>query len=203
MENYITSALLGKLKRVDHYEDLWRSKQIIIPFFGNKKSPVEFIDFLPQKDRTFIKKADNALSNFFEITKDKRKIYSGVLYNNCMTALDAFDDIDQAEELRNIKDQHDIWRFLEPTFVAVRRSLNGDRDVYVIAGFNCPWEEELGLQLLFRQGKTLTRVGPEDGYLTDTGANNTPDQDDNLLLTLNDLTTRPQAGKDRPHLVKL
>ena len=45
----------------------------------------------------------------------------------------------------------------------------------------CEWEQEHGLQLVFRQGKKLTRVSDQDGHLTKADAYGIPDNEDKLL----------------------
>lgn len=45
----------------------------------------------------------------------------------------------------------------------------------------CDWEEEHGLQLVFRQGKKLTRISDQDGHLTEADAYDKPDEEDELL----------------------
>ncbi|HEX7303625.1 DUF6985 domain-containing protein [Lentzea sp.] len=39
--------------------------------------------------------------------------------------------------------------------------------VHISVECECSWEEEHGLQLVLREGKSVTRVGPYDGHLTD------------------------------------
>ncbi|TDP96782.1 hypothetical protein EV186_104770 [Labedaea rhizosphaerae] len=41
-----------------------------------------------------------------------------------------------------------------------------DQHVYVSLECECDWEPEHGLQLVFRDGRTVTKVGPYDGHLT-------------------------------------
>jgi hypothetical protein len=55
----------------------------------------------------------------------------------------------------------------EPT---VSRDEYGDRHVYVSLECECDWEPEHGLQIVFRDGRTVTRVGPYDGHLTNAAA---------------------------------
>jgi hypothetical protein len=42
--------------------------------------------------------------------------------------------------------------------------------VYVSVGCECDWEVEHGLQIVFRDGATVTKVGPFDGHLTNASA---------------------------------
>jgi hypothetical protein len=48
----------------------------------------------------------------------------------------------------------------------VTRDVHGDRHVYVSLECECDWEPEHGLQLVFRDGRTVTKVGPYDGHLS-------------------------------------
>ncbi|MFI0410437.1 DUF6985 domain-containing protein [Actinomadura sp. 3N508] len=52
----------------------------------------------------------------------------------------------------------------------VTRDLGGDDHVYVSLECECDWEEEHGLQIVFRDGRTVTKVGPYDGHLTNSSA---------------------------------
>jgi hypothetical protein len=53
---------------------------------------------------------------------------------------------------------------------AVSREAGGDRHVYVSLECGCDWEEEHGLQIVFRDGAAVTKVGPYDGHLTNESA---------------------------------
>lgn len=52
----------------------------------------------------------------------------------------------------------------------VSRHPSGDQRVYVSIECECAWEPEHGLQIVFRDGTTVTRVGPCDGHLTNAAA---------------------------------
>lgn len=45
-----------------------------------------------------------------------------------------------------------------------------DGQVYVSIECACTWEPEHGLQLVFRGGRTVSKVGPFDGHLTNASA---------------------------------
>lgn len=45
----------------------------------------------------------------------------------------------------------------------------------------CEWEEEHGLQLVFKEGKKLTRISGYDGHITAADAYDIPDEQDELL----------------------
>lgn len=52
----------------------------------------------------------------------------------------------------------------------VSRDAYGDRRVYVSLECECDWELEHGLQIVFRDGRLVTKVGPYDGHLTNSAA---------------------------------
>ncbi|QSB16240.1 hypothetical protein JQS43_08080 [Natronosporangium hydrolyticum] len=52
----------------------------------------------------------------------------------------------------------------------VSRDPSGDQRVYVSIECECAWEPEHGLQIVFRDGAEVTKVGPYDGHLTNSAA---------------------------------
>lgn len=61
--------------------------------------------------------------------------------------------------------------------VEVRRDRYGDQRIYVSAECECDWEPEHGLQIVFRDGRTVTKVGPFDGHLTNPATYGSPEPD--------------------------
>jgi hypothetical protein len=74
-------------------------------------------------------------------------------YKNCMNFLAeiSFDEYDTP--LRQIQDQHQIWDFIYPTKIYVTRRPYMQPDVFVQVVCECHWEQEHGLQLVFKLGK--------------------------------------------------
>ncbi|UQU67322.1 hypothetical protein COUCH_14080 [Couchioplanes caeruleus] len=52
----------------------------------------------------------------------------------------------------------------------VSRDRYGDGRVHVSVECECAWEPEHGLQIVFRDGRTVSKVGPYDGHLTNGSA---------------------------------
>jgi hypothetical protein len=52
----------------------------------------------------------------------------------------------------------------------VSRRSYGDEAVYISLECNCDWEPEHGLQLVFKEGRAVAKVGPYDGHLTNADA---------------------------------
>lgn len=74
-------------------------------------------------------------------------------------------------QLPEIAGQESVWDFV--SFGAefhVDRGSDGRGQVYVSIECECAWEPEHGLQLVFRAGRTVSKVGPFDGHLTNASA---------------------------------
>lgn len=63
-----------------------------------------------------------------------------------------------------------VWEHVQFGFEAHVQRDDAAGPVYVSLECNCDWEPEHGLQLVFRNGDTVSKVGPYDGHLTNTGA---------------------------------
>ena len=89
-------------------------------------------------------------------------------YRDVMDDVMAEGDMDWYVE---IEGPHDVLNHVQlgnqPT---VSRDAHGDRRVYVSLECECDWEIEHGLQIVFRDGRAVTKVGPYDGHLTNASA---------------------------------
>tara|TARA_R110002111_G_scaffold260434_1_gene331763 strand:+ start:5387 stop:5980 length:594 start_codon:yes stop_codon:yes gene_type:complete len=191
----IKSDIIGELNQDNQFEDWWHSLPIKIPFFNNKTVEIAFMGFVPESDALFIKDADEALKTFLEKSETDRLSLSHLAYKNCMDFLNAveFDEADQP--LWNIKDENEIWNFIYPQTVFVTRRHRHDENIYINVTCECEWEQEHGLQLVFRQGKILTRISAQDGHITEADAYNKPDNEDKLLSQFNASTTTSKWWK--------
>ncbi len=185
MKKYITSNILGKLYQNSEFSDWWESEEIKIPFLNNENFKITFLDFEPEHDKTFIEEADQALTNFLKMNIDDRNLISELAFQNCMDFLDAVEFDEDDEPLREIKDNNEIWNFIYPSEIHISRRPYNDKDIYISIACECEWEREHGLQLVFRQGKKLTRISDQDGHLTEADAYGRPDSQDQLLSAFN------------------
>ena len=181
MINEITSKIIGQLRQDETFSDWWKSGEIKIPFFDHEKLTITFMDLEPEHDQTFIDEADQALVHFFRLNSNDRNAISDLAYKNCMDFLEevGFDKLD--EPLRQIKNKNEIWKFIHPTEIYAKRRAYNDKDIYVSIACECDWEQEHGLQLVFRQGKKMTRISDQDGHLTEADAYGMLDEEDELL----------------------
>ena len=87
-------------------------------------------------------------------------------YRDCAEYLDL-----EAGGNPRIDSPHDVWEHVQfgGKALVVRRAY-GDRGVYVSLECECDWEEEHGLQIVFRNGLQVNKVGAYDGHCTNADA---------------------------------
>lgn len=177
----ITSQIIGKLIQNSNFDDWWESNPIQIPFFANQKLKIIFMDFTPEDDEQFIDDADKALKEFLAKSEKERLGISNLVYKNCMDFLNAVGYDEDDEKLWKLSDENEIWDFVQPIEIYVVRRTGKDENIYIDINCECEWEQEHGLQLVFKKGKQITRVSAIDGHITDADAYNKPDSEDELL----------------------
>lgn len=167
---------LGKLKLHSTFpEDWFVSEPIAVPFFDGKEFEIKFIDYSPADENFFIE-AEEAIQNFLKLNSSMKFNYTNYVYQDYVDFLEAT-DIEPLE----IKERNEIWKYVYPSDIYVKRRHRRDKDIYVDIHCECEWEEEHGLQLVFRQGLKLTKVSSIDGHLTEADAYDKPDSEDELL----------------------
>lgn len=177
----IISKVIGTLTEDDSLSDWWIGEEIEIPFFDHEKVGVSFTDYNQEHDETFLAEADDALQHFLALNAADRKAVTHLVYKYCLDFLELAEPDEADDDLRAITDENEIWKFVQPTEIYVTRRLYEDEDLYVQVACACDWDQEHGLQLVFRQGKKLTRVSGQDGHLTEADAYGKPDSEDLLL----------------------
>lgn len=170
MSDQIKSRVVGQLTEDPKFPGEWTSKEVPVPFFDGEKLPVLFVDFDPADDKEALAEADKALANFFALDKSYRESISHLVYKNCRDFLEAIGFDEDYQDMWDIKDEKEIWQFVHPTEISVTPHPDDEYDMFVQVLCECDWEQEHGLQLVFRQGKKLIRVSGQDGHLTDADA---------------------------------
>lgn len=154
MSNQITSQVLGQLMQEEDFPDWWRSEAKAVPFLDNKKLPVILTGYFPGTDEAFIPEADIALANFLALNISYRESIAHLLYKNYKETLEGLDLDEDDPEVCHIKDEQDVWNFIHANEAYVQRRHRRDENIYIMISCECDWEEEHGLQLVFRQGKS-------------------------------------------------
>lgn len=181
MSKTIISNVIGELTQDENFDDWWQKPDVPIPFFDGQLLPITFMDFTPEADPGFINEADLALQAFLSKGPADRMEISEHVFQNLELILHEVDYPYWSSELRNLNEPAQVWHFVQPIGISLARRPYGEKDMYLDISCECDWEEEHGLQLVFRQGRKLTRVSQIDGHLTDADAYDIPDEQDKLL----------------------
>ncbi len=79
---------------------------------------------------------------------------------------------DEAPRLK-LQKPADVWKYVQlgDELVVSEREDDDDEDgIYFSLECNCDWEPEHGLQIVIRDGKRITKLGPFDGHVTNADA---------------------------------
>jgi hypothetical protein len=82
-------------------------------------------------------------------------------------------DPDQPRSMPKLAKPEDVWKhvqFGDEIYVSRRSDGDPEDGIYLSLECNCDWEVEHGLQLVFREGRAVTKVGSFDGHVTNTDA---------------------------------
>jgi hypothetical protein len=183
------SKLIGELIKTPDWnsENDWVSaKEIPVPFFDNKAYTVRFEKTLSTAD--YFEKAEEAIQNFFNYNPDV-KIQAGqkaykiwMDFNESCGYLDNLQmyeaaenppawmvyNINRLKHLIKLTGAEKIWEYITPVEIVVTKDRFGlDKEIYIQALCNCVWDDEHGIQFVFKEGKELIRVSEQDGDLFD------------------------------------
>ena len=156
---------LGVVEKDDRF-DWYRSKPMPVSVLGTKRCRIVVEGY--DEDR---KKEEfhTAIANFLSITPSvlaEAALYVFQYYGACKEQAGPDD-----EEFAKIKSAASVFRHVrlgrEPM---VTRREYGDKGVYVSLECACDWEQEHGLQIVFKNGLRVNKVGPYDGHLTNSDA---------------------------------
>jgi len=169
---------IGSLQPDPEAPDEWLiSKPISVSFFNGKELKFILDGASSDNMEDFLTEANSAISNFLEKEGSDRIAISHLVFKNYADFVDAVGE----EDMPTIENEEDVWAFVYPQEIYVSRRPYHDQDIYLKIACECEWEVEHGLQLVFRQGKKITRVSDQDGHLTEADAYDKPDEDDELL----------------------
>ncbi len=77
-------------------------------------------------------------------------------------------NIKNLKHLSKLTSPDKVWEYVHPLEIVVTKDRFGlDKEIYVQVLCNCDWEEEHGLQFVFKERKELIRVSEQDGNLFD------------------------------------
>ncbi|MEO6136138.1 MAG: hypothetical protein ABIP35_13360 [Ginsengibacter sp.] len=157
MTHHMTSKIVGHLSPTDYDPDFFYSVPFPFPYFDNKEIKIGFVE---AKHQPYLDSADKVLENFIGLNSTDRTENSEIVHHYYSDTL----KYGYTKPL-DITAPKDIWNFVTPTEIIIHWDEDGE--FYLCVSCDCEWEEEHGLQLVFKGGQTLTRASGHDGHFTD------------------------------------
>jgi hypothetical protein len=143
-----------------------RMKPVPIPILGGKLCTIYLDGYTWDKKKH---EFNAAITNFLSLDPAALKEAEGYVfqyYKDCEAGWKSCDD-----EFKPIKSSSDVWKHVRfGCQVNVSRRRIGDMGIYVSLECGCDWEDEHGMQIVFKNGLKVVKVGPFDGHLTNADA---------------------------------
>lgn len=155
---------LGDLTQGDDNE--YQSQPIAVPVLGGEMCSfiIEGYDDDEDKEAFHI-----AIANFLTLNDSALKAAEPHVFQYCQDSEEGWRLY--GKKFKTIKSPAEVWKHVhfgsEPV---VSRRDYGDKAVYISLECNCDWEVEHGLQIVFKNGLVVNKVGPYDGHLTNSDA---------------------------------
>ncbi|MFS8098632.1 hypothetical protein LFM09_15985 [Lentzea alba] len=167
--------LLGAVVE-DEYDGLV-SAPVPVPLFGNVAMPFRVDEY----------ESDPAPEDFHAAIRTFLSLDRAVLEEAGPAVFayyrDVADEVGDEDGFPLIADPDEVWDHVK--FDREEASVQRDGEggpVYVSVACDCAWEPEHGLQLVFRDGARVTKVGPFDGHLTNASAYARDDLNDTIYV---------------------
>jgi len=161
----IEVPLLGELEQ-DQFDDWLRSKPTTVDVLGGDKFEFIFEEYEEDEGK---EEFHEAVGNFLSIGESvlkKAQDHIHQYYKDIFIQLVPGDDW-----YVEIASPEEVWKHIEfGSTPMVSRRPYGDELVYISLECSCDWEREHGLQIVFKQGLYVNKVGPFDGHLTNSDA---------------------------------
>jgi hypothetical protein len=158
---------VGQLHAVSGMSGWWTNDAVAVAYF-DRSLPVTLMECNPQdpSQEGFVAKASHAISQFLLLNESDRLSASQQVNAYCQDFIEAVGVEDWNEEMAAITNPDDVWKFVDPREVLISYSESRDA-MFIVLSCECDWEEEHGLQLIYREGNELVRVSDQDGHYTD------------------------------------
>lgn len=155
---------LGEVTK-DESLNWYYSPPLPVPLLGGKMCRIVVEDYEGDPHKADI---HAAIVNFLSISPAVLKESEQYIFQYYRQCKDLGDRGDPAIVISSASE---VWSHVrigdEPM---VSRRGYGDKGIYVSLECGCEWEEEHGLQIVFKNGLKVNKVGPFDGHLTNSDA---------------------------------
>lgn len=165
-ENPVGVPLLGTLTQDADSPDWLYSEALVIPVLGPELRHFAFVGY---EDDEHQEDFHEAIQNFLTLDQSALTACEESIFQYYEDIAEEYGF--EEEDFPVISTPQEIWGYISiGESVKVSRRRFGDRAIYFSIGCGCRWEEEHGLQIIFKKGLFVNKVGPYDGHLTNADA---------------------------------
>lgn len=156
---------IGRVNKDSEF-DLYYSEPMPVAVLGGQMCRIVVEDYDEDPDKNdFHIAITNFLSSDQTILKEAEQ-HVFQYYQDCNNDWEPTDD-----EFVAIESPNHVWDHVRlGTEPIVTRRAYGDKGIYISLECECDWEEEHGLQIVFKNGLKVNKVGPYDGHCTNSDA---------------------------------
>ena len=134
------------------------SQPVKVDLLDGKLAPFIFEEEEDVDLAALIGPIQSAVENFLRLSADSREELTELVYANYQQMLDA-----STLQPLPMGSKSDIWKYVYPGEVFVKQHPD-DKNIYVIICCYCEWEQEHGLQMVFRNGEKISSVSEVDPW---------------------------------------
>jgi hypothetical protein len=143
------------------------SKAIPVPVLGGQ----ECWFYIEDEGEDEAGKADYyaAIKNFLALDESALRAAEQDVYHYYKNFSDAVWEPDD-EEYIQIESPEEVWKHVQFGDEIYVQRRDDDNVIYLSIECECDWEEEHGLQIVFKNGQRINKISPYDGHLTNSDA---------------------------------
>ena len=167
-EDHVHDPLLGLLRRDDRF-GWYESEPKPVRFLGGQACRFVFDDY--GSDEAEHLEVRRAVQNALDAGPEILAAAEPYVVRYCEEMLVRYPD--QFRPKVHLPRPSDVWSYVHfGSELHVSRRADGDAEdgVYLSIECNCDWEPEHGMQLVLRDGRTVSKVSAYDGHLTNADA---------------------------------
>ena len=165
---------LGPLRPDSQFPEWLVSAPVSVPYFDGL--PLKFtLNELTDADTEDVR---NAVAAFLALGATDRLAAGPHVFQNYRQMVDAVGEEDVGVQIAS---PEAVWAHVHPSEIYISRRHRRNQAIYVQILADSDWEEEHGLQIVYRRGSELSRVSDQDGHLTRADAYDTPEEQDRII----------------------
>lgn len=153
------SATLGTVE--PDFDRIWTAEPLVVPAFSDQALAVRLTDI----EASDAERIERVVETFLDRAAENRAAASQPALDQALSFIQLVGRTDHvARRILAMGDSSCIWQFVKPMEIEiVRRDADGEPSFDVVLLCDCEWDEEHGLEFVYREGGTLAQVDEQGG----------------------------------------